>query len=254
VTTEVIATPRADQQIAGLDRTHARAFGEFLDDLAARGCKALGYRLSGPAPVDHLCVKHLRDSLRVVVAFEGQQRAWILLVGRHDDQDPVMNVYAELYRLLGVEPPDSAGRDKPPCCDKATDLPPVLGAAVNEVVDRSAKVRRTRRQPVSLPVCGAVAKQRHGRERALFVTCRQLAPQSREAVRQKGTVVSRSVTGLCKLDVPYRPDMASVVTASVGWQRRTELSFWCTAELMTAIDVCMPGRASNSLHYRAGQL
>ena len=32
------ATPRADQQIAGLDRTHAGAFGEFLDDLAARGC------------------------------------------------------------------------------------------------------------------------------------------------------------------------------------------------------------------------
>jgi len=104
VPTEVIATPRADQQIAGLDRTHARAFGEFLDDLAARGCQALGYRLSGSAPVDHLCVKHLRDSLRVVVAFEGQQRAWILLVGRHDDQDPVLNVYAELYRLLGVEP------------------------------------------------------------------------------------------------------------------------------------------------------
>lgn len=57
--TEVIATPRADQQITGLDRTHARPFGEFLDDLAARGCQALGYRLSGPAPVDHLCVKHL---------------------------------------------------------------------------------------------------------------------------------------------------------------------------------------------------
>ena len=147
---EVIATPRADQQIAGLDRTHARAFGEFLDDLAARGCQALGYRLSGPAPVDHLCVKHLRDSLRVVVAFEGQQRAWILLVGRHDDQDPVLNVYAELYRLLGVEPPDSAGRDKPPCCDQSTDLPPVLGAAVTEFVERAAKVRRTRRQPASL--------------------------------------------------------------------------------------------------------
>jgi hypothetical protein len=121
-----------------------------LDDLAARGCKALGYRLSGPAPVDHLCVKHLRDSLRVVVAFEGQQRAWILLVGRHDDQDPVLNVYAELYRLLGVEPPDSAGRDKPPCCEESTDLPPVLGAAVTELVDRAAKVRRTRRQAASL--------------------------------------------------------------------------------------------------------
>jgi hypothetical protein len=162
VPTEVIATPRADQQIAELDRAHARAFGEFLDDLAARGCKALGYRLSGPAPVDHLCVKHLRDSLRVVVAFEGQERAWILLVGRHDDQDPVLSVYAELYRLLGVEPPDSVGRDKPPCCDQSTDLPPVLGAAVTEVVDRAAKVRRTRRQPVSLPVWGAIVEQGNG--------------------------------------------------------------------------------------------
>ncbi len=95
-------------------------------------------------------VKHLRDSLRVVVAFEGQQRAWILLVGRHDNQDPVLNVYAELYRLLGVEPPDSAGRDKPPCCDESTDLPPVLGAAVTEFVHRAARVRRTRRQPASL--------------------------------------------------------------------------------------------------------
>jgi hypothetical protein len=64
VPAEVIATPRADQQISGLDRTQARAFGEFLDDLAARGCQALGYRLSGPAPVDHLCVKHLRDSFK----------------------------------------------------------------------------------------------------------------------------------------------------------------------------------------------
>jgi len=147
VPAEVIATPRADQQIAGLDRTHAQALGDFVDDLAARGCKALGYRLSGPTPVDRICVKHLRDSLRVVVAFEGPHRAWILLVGRHDDHDPVLNVYAELYRLLGIEPPDSAGRDKPPCCGEDTGLPPVLGAAVAEFVERAARVRRTRRQP-----------------------------------------------------------------------------------------------------------
>ncbi len=86
--TEVVATPRAEQQIAGLDRIHAKAFGDFLDDLAARGCKALGYRLSGPAPVDHMCVKHLRDSFRVV-----------------------------------------------------------LGAAVDEFVERASKVRRSRRPP-----------------------------------------------------------------------------------------------------------
>lgn len=140
--TEVIATSRADQQIAELDNTHAKAFDDFLDDLAAQGCQALGYRLSGPTPVDHMCVKHLRGSLRVVVAFEETGRAWILLVGRHEAQDPALDVYAELYRLLGVEPPDSARRDKPPCCDESTELPPVLGDAVTEFVERAARVRR----------------------------------------------------------------------------------------------------------------
>jgi hypothetical protein len=40
----------------------------------------------------------------VVVAFETPQRAWVLLVGPHHGQDPVLNVYGELYRLLGIEP------------------------------------------------------------------------------------------------------------------------------------------------------
>ena len=82
------ATPRADQQIRGLSRKRTREFNRFLDDLASRGCKALAYRLSGPTPIDHLCVKHLGGSLRIVVAFESAMRAWILLVGPHDDQDP----------------------------------------------------------------------------------------------------------------------------------------------------------------------
>ncbi len=143
--TEVLATSRAAQQIAGLDRRHAKTVDDFLDDLAARGCWALGYRLSGPTPVDHMCVKHLRGSLRVVVASEEPHRVWILLVGHHDDQDPGLDVYAELYRLLEADPPDAAGRDKPPCCDQSTDLPPVLGAAVAEFVERAAKIRKTRR-------------------------------------------------------------------------------------------------------------
>ena len=142
MTTEVIATPRADQQIAELDRTHAKVFGDFLDDLAAQGSRALGYRLSGPTPVDHMCVKHLRGSLRVVVAFEEPGRAWILLVSRHDGRDRVLDVYAEVYRLLGVEPPGSARRDEPPCCDQSTDLPPVLGVAVAELIERAARIRR----------------------------------------------------------------------------------------------------------------
>jgi hypothetical protein len=48
----------------------------------------------------------------VVVGFETPRRAWILLVGPHDDQDLILNVYAELYRLLDAEPQPDAGRDK----------------------------------------------------------------------------------------------------------------------------------------------
>ncbi|HME64208.1 MAG TPA: hypothetical protein VKG61_04870 [Streptosporangiaceae bacterium] len=250
--TEVIATLGADQQIAGLDRTHARVFGEFLDDLAARGCQVLGYRLSGPAPADHICVKRLRDSLRVAVAFEGQQRAWILLVGRHDDQDPVLNVYAELYQLLGVEPPDSARRDKPPCCDKSTDLPPILGAALTEFVDRAAKVRRTRRQPTSLPASGRGRQAGHGqveqsvdREPAVFVTCRRPAPQGREIIRHTGAVVLRSVTGPASLT--YRIGLTCIgeLVVKVATLGRTELD-----DLYSTTRT--PGRpTSESAAYRA---
>jgi hypothetical protein len=143
--TEVLATPRAEQQISGLTRKQAKAFDTFLNELADNGCRALAYRLSGQAPLDHMCVKHLSGSLRVVVAFETRQRAWILLVGPHDDQDPALNVYAELYRLLGAKPPPDAGRDKPPCCDEVRDLPPVLGETLAQILDRAAKLRRTRR-------------------------------------------------------------------------------------------------------------
>jgi hypothetical protein len=61
--TEVLVTSRADQQIASLNRRNTRTFDGFLDDLAARGCQALTYRLSGGSPIDHICVKHLRGWL-----------------------------------------------------------------------------------------------------------------------------------------------------------------------------------------------
>jgi hypothetical protein len=91
-----------------------------------------------------MCVKHLSGSLRVVVAFESPHRAWVLLVGPHDDDVQILDIYAELYRLLGVDPPDAAGRLKLPCCDEVQDLPPLLGAALTEVLDRATKIRKTR--------------------------------------------------------------------------------------------------------------
>ena len=142
---EVLATPRAEQQIQSLDRRHRRTFDRFLDALATSGCRALAYRLTGDAPLDHLCAKHLDDVLRVVVAFETAERAWVLLVGAHDDRDPVLNIYAELYRLLGVEPPDARRRTKPPCCEGTGPQPPVLGSLLDDIVQRASHVRRTRR-------------------------------------------------------------------------------------------------------------
>jgi hypothetical protein len=42
-------------------------------------------------------VRHLRGADRVIVAFEEQDRAWVVLVGAHTD-DRVSNVYDLLYR------------------------------------------------------------------------------------------------------------------------------------------------------------
>jgi hypothetical protein len=67
-------------------------------------------------------------------------------VGPHDDRDPILNVYAELYRLVGVQSPENAGRDKPPCCEKGEDLPPLLGVAVTEMVGRAESIRKTRQR------------------------------------------------------------------------------------------------------------
>lgn len=118
---EVIATRRAQQQIAALDRTHTRAFDAFLDDLSRNGCVALAYRLTGPVPLSRLCVKHLRAALGVVVAFESPQRACVLLVGSHDAADPALDVYAELYELLGTAPPkQQAGPSRPAAATAAS--------------------------------------------------------------------------------------------------------------------------------------
>jgi len=145
VPTEVRSTPRADQQIERLDRRQRRTLDRFLDELAAQGCRALGYRLTGTAPMDHICVKHLDGTLRVVVAFETADLAWILLVGPHEDSDPVLDVYTELYRLLGAAPPDAERRTKPPCCEEPAGSPPALGDALADILDRATQVRRTRR-------------------------------------------------------------------------------------------------------------
>lgn len=123
---EIASTRRAKQQIDDLDRTHSRAFLAFLDNLARNGCAALAYRMSGQTPLDHLCVKHLRGALRVVVAFESEHRVCILLVGPHDNGSD-RDVYAEFYRFLGAVPSDGNKRTKPPCCGEDGSPQTILG-------------------------------------------------------------------------------------------------------------------------------
>jgi hypothetical protein len=142
----VRATPRAAQQVEALNRRDADAFRAFVLDLGRQGCAALAYRLSGQTPIDHVCVKHLRADLRVTVVFESIDVAWILLVGRHVDDDPTLDVYAELYRVLGQEPEADAGRTKPPCSDEVEKLPPVLGDLADAILASATQVRRTRRR------------------------------------------------------------------------------------------------------------
>ena|SRR6185437_4102096 len=112
--TEVRATGRAEQQIARLHKRQAKTLNQFLDDLTARGCQALAYRLSGPTPIDHLCVMHLSGALRVVVAFESPERAWVLLVGAHDDKDPIASAVAMLAARLAAVPMVSAAQGSQP--------------------------------------------------------------------------------------------------------------------------------------------
>lgn len=138
---DVRATTLAERQIAALRGPRRKAFDSFLAELARDGCAALSYRLTGDDPLPQLCVRHLSGQDRVVVAFEGDT-AWVLLVGPHDAEDRRANVYAALYQLAGVTPPEGP-RTKPPCCDE-DDQPPEPDLSVLDQLIQQASPRRDR--------------------------------------------------------------------------------------------------------------
>jgi hypothetical protein len=93
-----------------------RAYGRFLRDLGARGCAAMGYRVTGPEPPPYLCVCHLRGADRVVVAFSSPQLVWVVLLGQHTG-NPATDIYDLRYAMAGVRPERQDRRRKPACCD-----------------------------------------------------------------------------------------------------------------------------------------
>lgn len=139
---EVTATPLAKQQIDRLRKPDRQAFEQFKQGLQSEGCKQLGYRMTGEV-VDHLCVKHLPRSLRVIVAFESQTAVTVLLVGPHDD-DPSIDVYTALYELAGLEEVPTAPRTKPPCCSTKDPLPPAVDQAMlDRFIEGAKRLRGT---------------------------------------------------------------------------------------------------------------
>jgi hypothetical protein len=117
VATSTRITERAAQQVDQLRKKQRRSYDQFLLALRAQGCASLNYRLSGDDLLSKICVAHLAGALRVVVAFSEPNVATILLVGPHDDQDPFVDVYSQLYELAGLAEPPAAERTKPPCCE-----------------------------------------------------------------------------------------------------------------------------------------
>lgn len=132
-------TSRASQQVSMLRSQDRKAYDQFLMALRARGCESLQYRLTGEGLLERLCVVHLAGRLRVVVAFESNEAATILLVGPHTD-DPSIDVYGQLYALAGVEQVPSAPRRKPPCCSGDGMPPEVDTAILDDLVQRAREL------------------------------------------------------------------------------------------------------------------
>ncbi|WCD91341.1 hypothetical protein KPP03845_200302 (plasmid) [Streptomyces xanthophaeus] len=145
--TSVLLTSTAQRQVSALRKSDRTSYDQFLAELKSQGCRALGYRLTGPI-VEHLCVKHLRGALRVIVGFLSREEVVILLVGPHADDDRRIDVYTALYLLAGLENPPEDKRTKPSCCGDISGLPPMEDAIVDSLVQRSQELAKgsTRRR------------------------------------------------------------------------------------------------------------
>jgi hypothetical protein len=131
------ATPIAKASIDALRGTARASYDRKREELAAHGCKAAGYRLTGPG-VGHICVVHLVDDYRLVSVFPDKSTVVVVLVARHTDSRS--DVYRLLYRLLELDVPKQP-RTKPPCCEDNGD-PPVAQELVLQFMDASTRLLR----------------------------------------------------------------------------------------------------------------
>lgn len=142
---EVWTTPVADQQLRGLRGETRKRAKQAMDQLERRGCEAANYRLKGDE-VERFCVVDLGRDWRMIVAFPEPDEVAIILLGRHIERRPSIDVYFQLYASLGIELPTAGQRrGHPPCCP--TGEAPVDRNLVDQFIARRQQLRRgTRRR------------------------------------------------------------------------------------------------------------
>lgn len=141
----VSITPTGQRSVRALRGKARKSFDAAVERLASEGCKAGDYRLSGEG-IEHICSVQLYGRHRVLICFPDDESIVVLLVGEHLRDDPELDVYRSLYRLLELpEPP--VERTKPPCCDDTGEAPvgPELLDRFREGADRLHRRRRAGR-------------------------------------------------------------------------------------------------------------
>jgi hypothetical protein len=119
VSRRVSLTPTARRQADALRGKAVAAYGEIIERLAAEGCAAADYRLTGDT-VNRVCALNFYAGYRALVCFPEEERVVVVLIAEHDRGSK--DVYTALYELLRISQP-TGKRSKPPCCDEDGEPP-----------------------------------------------------------------------------------------------------------------------------------
>jgi hypothetical protein len=101
VSRRVSLTPTARRQAVALRRKAAAAYGEIVERLAAEGCAAADYRLTGDI-VNRFCALHFYARYRALVRFPEDEHVVLILIAEHDRGSK--DVYAAALRTARDDP------------------------------------------------------------------------------------------------------------------------------------------------------
>jgi hypothetical protein len=109
----------------------------MVERLAAEGCAAADYRLTGDT-VNRICALHFYARYRALVCFPEEDHVVLVLIAEYDRGSK--DVYTALYELLGIRQP-TGNRSKPPCCREEGE-PPIDPELLDRLVIAAKRLRR----------------------------------------------------------------------------------------------------------------